>query len=208
MRSFSLRAVLLPVSLLLFVAIALSFSGSAKAENLIKNPGDHNEYKFELEPQLVLRTGSPGWGGYACNDPYDDPPGRRGCNYYGGAGGWTGVGPGVRVNIPFMHNGPVTQINNNIGISFGGSLTFHGNAGYNATVLNLPVAFQWNFYFTEVVSVLGEMGLNTPIAFWAGGSSFNVEPLIQAGGRFQWGKVGLIVRLGWPLLSVGANFQF
>lgn len=181
---------------------------AAQAENLITNPGDHNEYKFEIEPQLVVRTAGPRWGRYYC-DRWDGPRGRPDpdCRAYG-YGGWAGVGPGVRVNIPFMHNGPIDTINNNIGISFGGSLTFHGYRGVNATVLNLPVAFQWNFYFTEIISVLGEAGLNTPITFWSGGAHFAVEPLLQGGGRFQFGKVGVLVRVGWPLLSVGANIQF
>lgn len=197
-------------------ALALSFFGlfclllprAARAENLITSPGDHNEYKFELEPQLVIRTAGPRWGGYYC-DRWDDPRRRPDpdCRSYG-YGGFTGVGPGLRVSIPFMHNGPIDSINNNIGISFGGSLTFHGYQGLHATVLNLPVAFQWNFYFTEIISVLGEAGLNTPITFWPGGSHFTVEPLIQGGGRFQFGKVGVLVRVGWPLLSVGANIQF
>lgn len=185
-------------------AVGVALPSTAQAENLIKQPGAHNEYSFEIEPQLVLRTAGPRWGNYYC-----DGRGRNDCRYgYGGYGGWTGVGPGVRVNIPFMHNGPIDSINNNIGISFGGSLTFHGYYGNRATVLNLPVAFQWNFYFTDVISVLGEAGLNTPLTFWNGGSHFGVEPLIQGGGRFQWDKVGIIVRVGWPLLSVGANFQF
>lgn len=195
-------------SLAFVCAVGVALPGTAQAENLITRPGDHNEYKFEIEPQLVIRTAGPRWGNYYC-DRYYDGPGRGDCRYgYGGYGGWMGVGPGVRVNIPFMHNGPIESINNNIGISFGGSLTFHGYYGYNATVLNLPVAFQWNFYFTEIISVIGEAGLNTPVTFWNGGSHLGVEPLIQGGGRFQWDKVGIIVRVGWPLLSVGANFQF
>lgn len=185
----------------------IALPSTAEAQNLIKRPGAHNRYSFELEPQLVVRTAGPRWGNYYC-DAYYDGPGRD-CRYgYGGYGGWMGVGPGVRVNIPFMHNGPIDSINNNIGISFGASTTFHGYRGYHATVLNLPVAFQWNFYFTDVISVIGEAGLNTPVSFWRGGSHFGVEPLIQGGGRFQWDSVGIIVRVGWPLLSVGANFQF
>ncbi len=179
----------------LFSAIGLfTFPETARAENLITQPGAHNQYKFEIEPQLVIRTSGPYYRG--C------------CGRYHGYGGWTGVGPGVRVNIPFMHNGPIDSINNNIGISFGGSTTFHGYRGYNAMVLNLPVAFQWNFYFTDIISVIGEAGLNTPISFVGGRSYFDVEPIIQGGGRFQFSKVGIVVRVGWPLLSVGANFQF
>jgi hypothetical protein len=178
----------------LAVALTLvSLPGTAQAENLIKRPGAHNHYDWELEPQLVLRTSAP-YGGR----------GR-----YGYRGGWTGFGPGVRVNIPFMHNGPIDEINNNIGISFGASTTFHPvYRGRDAVVLNIPVAFQWNFYFTDIISVLGEAGLNTPLTFYGGYTHFTVEPLIQGGGRFQFGKVGILVRVGWPLLSVGANIQF
>jgi len=32
--------------------------------------------------------------------------------------------------------------------------------------------------------------------------------VFQGGGRFQFGKVGVLVRVGYPMLSVGANFQF
>lgn len=180
-----------------FVLAFLSAPTDASAENLIKRPGAHNRYSFEIEPQLAYRFAT----------PYNN-------GYYGWNGGYygynsDGIGPGVRVNIPFMHNGPIDQINNNIGISFGGALTFHGINGYsNAAVLNIPVAFQWNFYFTDIISVLGEAGLNTPITFWNGRTRFNVEPLFQGGGRFQFGKVGVIVRVGYPMVSVGANFQF
>jgi hypothetical protein len=170
------------------VSVALAcLSQNAEAAGVIKRPGAHNHYEWELEPQLVIRTNIPYWNG--------------------GNGNWTGFGPGVRASIPLMHNGPIDSINNNIAISFGGSMTWHGN-NTNVTVLNLPVAFQWNFYFTEIVSVLGETGLNTPITFANGNTQFDVEPFIQGGGRFQWDKVGVIVRIGYPSFSVGANFQF
>jgi hypothetical protein len=176
----------------LITAICLLTSGidEARAENLITQPGAHNQYSWELEPQLVLAVDGGRW--------------NRGCNN-NGCYGANSFGPGVRVSIPFMHNGPIDTINNNIGISFGASTTFSGN---NTTTLNLPVAFQWNFYFTDIISVLGEAGLNTAFGMWRGGSDLWIEPLIQGGGRFQFGKVGVLVRVGYPLLSVGANFQF
>ncbi len=149
---------------------------SAHAENLIKQPGAHNQYKFELEPHLFFR--------------YD---------------GASGVGPGVRAAIPFMHNGPIPSINNNIGISFGADVPFY----QGGALLTIPVAFQWNFYFTDIISVLGEAGLVNDI--WlggGGGNNFRVRPLFQGGGRFQFGKVGVLVRVGYPGMSVGANFQF
>ena len=180
-----------------FILAIAAAPQDASAENLIKRPGAHNRYSFELEPQLVYRSSTPwrNWNGYN----------------YGGIG--DGIGPGLRVSIPFMHNGPIDTINNNIGISFGGALTWHSCCnGIDAFVLNIPVAFQWNFYFTDIISVLGEVGVNTPLSFYGQGAGnrveFDVEPLFQGGGRFQFGKVGVLVRLGWPMLSVGANIQF
>ena len=154
----------------------------AHAANVIKQPGAHNHYSWELEPHLAVR-----WGRW-----YDN-----------GAG----VGPGIRASIPFMHNGPIDTINNNIGISFGLDTYFFNNSvvGWSA-----PVAFQWNFYFTEVISVLGEVGLHSEldVATNGGGDRFDVYPLFQGGGRFQWDRIGVLVRLGWPGASVGCNIQF
>lgn len=149
---------------------------TARAENLIRRPGAHNHYSLEIEPHL---------------------------NLYG-YGGKAQVGPGVRFSIPFMHNGPIDTINNNMAITFGMDLYFP-SGGYGVAI---PVAAQWDFYFTDIVSVLGEVGL---IANFGSYSGFSVDPLnpyIQGGGRFQFGKVGVLVRAGWPSFSVGANFQF
>lgn len=151
----------------------------AHAENLIKRPGAHNRYAFELEPHLIIGYG---WGVGAVAAQ---------------------VGPGIRASIPFMHNGPIDSINNNIGISFGVD-TFFPSGG---VVVSAPVAFQWNFYFTDIISVLGEAGLVTNI--WTGpGSGVTFNPLFQGGGRFQFGKIGVLVRVGYPSISVGANIQF
>lgn len=181
-----------------FALALLSAPTDASAENLIKRPGAHNRYAFELEPQLVYRFSTPYYDNYYGN------------NWNGGYYGYNtdGIGVGVRASIPIMHNGPIDTINNNIAISFGGALTWHGMPGDDAVVLNIPVAFQWNFYFTDIISVLGEAGINTPLTFWNGRTRFNVEPLFQGGGRFQFGKVGVLVRVGFPMVSVGANFQF
>ncbi len=160
---------------------------TARAENLIKVPGAHNQYKFELEPQLAIK-----YGCWRCGGP-------------GFGGNWGGVGPGLRVSIPFMHNGPIDTINNNIGISFGLNTFFYGNdvIGWVA-----PVAFQWNFYFTDIISVLGEVGLVNELTTFNGGANFDLYPLFQGGGRFQFGKVGVLVRVGYPMVSVGCNIQF
>ena len=177
----SLRS--LAIGLAMAFALAFGMPATAHAESLIKQPGAHNAYKFELEPQLAVK-----WG--------------RWRNYGGGDGA---IGPGVRVAIPFMHNGPIDTINNNIGISFGLNTFFYGddNIGWTA-----PVAFQWNFYFTDIISVLGEAGLVTELLTWRGNSDVDVYPLFQGGGRFQFGKVGILVRVGYPMVSAGCNIQF
>ena len=94
-------------SRLLIVAsalISLNLVNSSQAfalENIIESPGNHNRYEFEVEPRLAYFYGN-GRGGFNAN----------------------AFGPGVRIAIPFMHNGPIDTINNNIAISFGGDLTF------------------------------------------------------------------------------------
>lgn len=175
------------------------------AEVVIERPGQHRRYAVEIEPQLVLRYSSP----YRRNWYNGRGPG----DYYWRSS--AGFGPGLRVAIPFMHQGPIKTINNNIGISFGASTTFHGcycDAGYRSTVFNIPVAFQWNFYFTEIFSAIGEVGLNSAIAFYSDAvgqnTQFFMDPLFQLGARAQFGVVGIVARVGWPFLSVGANFQF
>ena len=167
------------VALSAFALVTAGSVGSAQAEGLIKRPGAHNRYSWELEPHLAFYWGS--YGGFNNAE----------------------VGPGIRAAIPFMHNGPIDTINNNIAISFGLDTYFPASD----VLLSMPVAFQWNFYFTDIISVLGEVGLVSNI--WTGpGGNFDVDPLFQGGGRFQFGKIGVLVRVGWPGGSVGCNIQF
>lgn len=174
--SWPLRALKRAVFSALFL-VSVTWGSPAKAENLIKRPGAHNHYAFEIEPHL---------------------------NLYGYHGSKATIGPGVRVSIPFMHNGPLDNINNNMAISFGMD-TYFPSGGYGVA---LPVAAQWNFYFTDIISVLGEVGIVANFGNFPGFTVNVLEPYIQGGGRFQFGKVGVLVRAGYPSFSVGANFQF
>jgi hypothetical protein len=185
------------------------FSSAAGAQ--IKEPGQHPQYMLELEPHLLLQ--------YA-----DRPTGEQ------------GLGFGVRASIPFVHNGPVPSINNNIGISFGMDIAFFGGDemcrrrgvqffAEDCSALNLwlPATGQWNFFLTPVVSVFGEFGIAFQHVRWSfGGTCANgarcsateantdVEPTAFVGGRFLVfnRRAGLTVRLGWPYLSVGAAMLF
>jgi hypothetical protein len=180
----------------------------------IKRPGAHPSYSVEIEPHLVLRWDADGWG--------DE-----------------GLGVGLRATVPFLDNGPISRINNNMGIGFGLDWThfedpcwrsfWHGNKwdpdlwpdeNCTADVFDVPVVVQWNFFLTPVISVFGEPGLEIEHTRWSfewycmganaplceiDDSDTDVEPVFFAGGRFLFGNVGALVRLGWPYLSAGVS---
>ena len=122
------RAVI--VTLAVIAAALASAPTSARAdESIIKNPGDHPEYRFEAEPHGLV-----GFGG----------PFHRGASEFGA---------GFRGTVIIVDNGFVKSINNSVGITFGGDIFFgHGT-------LFIPVAMQWNFWLTTHWSVFGEPGL-------------------------------------------------
>ncbi len=131
-------------------ALVLLAPAVSQAQSVIKNPGDHPRYSVELEPHFVFQ-----WA-----------------NRFGGDDGF---GPGVRINIPFLANGPIPKLNNNMAIGFGLDLTFGdnncrwwwnrydrnlwlNNADCSVTEFWLPVTLQWNFFLTKMISVFGEPG--------------------------------------------------
>ncbi|MCB9589458.1 MAG: hypothetical protein H6718_28855 [Polyangiaceae bacterium] len=196
-------------------AAVLALPNLASAESVIKRPGAHPDYSFELEPHLVFQWDNR-WGS-------DD-----------------GLGPGVRFNIPFLDNGPISKINNNMAIGVGLDLTlgsndcrwYYGGRGVpwdnrndcNVTEVWLPVVLQWNFFLTDIISVFGEPGLgfvhrSYDWEFYCNGANGQIcefddtknelEFVFWGGARFQFSDmVGLTVRLGTPYVSVGANFLF
>jgi hypothetical protein len=162
----------------------------ALASAQIKEPGNHARYAAELEPHLVVE-----WNDYApcAND---------------------GFGPGFRAAIPFLDNGPIPKINNNMAIGFGldwahSSLNnrcgnyynngnYYGN-GFTADIISIPVVVQWNFFLIPKISVFGEGGLvlqhrRFDSGYFNGcnnggfcsttGSDNEVNPSFSVGGRF------------------------
>ncbi len=196
------------------IFVMLSLPAAARAQNIIRQPGNHADYSVEIEPHLAFQ-----WAD------------RLGSS--------DGFGPGVRFNIPFMHNGPISSINNNMGITFGLDLTF-GDGGphwcygrydrkdwlngenCNVTELWLPVAMQWNFYLTKVISVFGEPGFAIAHRRWnynwyceGGGGPLcerkyttnDLELILAGGGRFMFtDKIGATIRIGFPMITAGINF--
>ena len=195
----------------------LGAPGLAHAQSIVRQPGNHANYSVEIEPHFAFQ-----WADRIGNDD--------------------GIGPGVRVNIPFMHNGPISKLNNSMGITFGLDLTFSdGGYGYcygrdgrndfrydnddcNVTEIWLPVAMQWNFFLTKIISVFGEPGFaivhhrwsydycaatgNVP-GCYAKSSGTTFAGVFEAGGRFQFSdRVGAIVRVGYPAFTAGLNILF
>lgn len=118
----------------LFASFALFASAlaerSAYAEpNLIEHPGDHPNYRVELEPHANA--------GYGLLDS-----------------GY--VGAGFRASIKILDPGPVKTINDTFAITFGGDIF---SAKNGKPFFWIPVGVQWNFFFTQSWSAFGEAGM-------------------------------------------------
>jgi hypothetical protein len=195
---------------LAFAGCAATYAGLSHAQSIIKQPGNHVLYSVDLEPHAVF-----GW---------DD-------HYYGGGA----FGLGMRATIPFLRNGPISTINNDMGIGFGLDWVTRGscNRGYyyggnprddyyfdcSAYAIYLPVVLQWNFYITDIITVYGEpgfairyahVGVTLPDEFGVRRDYSNgyTDPIfvMSGGAKFMFGRtVGLNVRVGYPYFTVGAS---
>ncbi|MBX2800193.1 MAG: hypothetical protein KTR31_21115 [Myxococcales bacterium] len=120
---------------------------------------------------------------------------------------------GARYGIPIVPNGFVPPINNSVYINFGADLYFVGDVfgvgGGNA--IGIPVALQWNFYFSDQWSAYAEAGFNAFL--WLGdGDFFRVgsQNLVTAvGGRYHFSdSMALIGRVGSPYAAIGLELSF
>ena len=95
-----------------------------------------------------------------------------------------GLGAGVRATIPFLQDGPVPGINNNMGIGLGADYAYrsdnHCTGIRSANGLTIPVVLQWNFFLLRRLSVFGEVG----VAWQTGGTrpTFTLVPALLAVG--------------------------
>jgi len=162
----------------------------ARAQSIIKHPGEHPTYSFEAEPHLAIA------------------PFRA-----------DGVGPGFRGTFVAVDNGFISSINNSIGIGVGLDWVFYGeNCGgtpRNCSTRSdaiVPVVLQWNFWLHPHWSVFGEPG----VAFHFRSHDdhdFAFDAFtIYGGGRYHFNDhIALTLRLGAPLIhdnviSVGVSF--
>ena len=180
----------------------------AFASAQIKQPGAHPRYSVELEPHLLVQ-----WSETCASD---------------------GFGPGFRATIPFLDNGPIPKINNNMGIGFGLDWAHSGlnsrcpayyrmgvyyGDGYKADIWQVPVVVQWNFFLVPKVSVFGEAGMVFQHRRYDGayrcdpgnicygpGTENGWDASFAVGGRFLVSdSVGFLLRVGYPYLSAGVS---
>ena len=198
------------------IVMLLTLCEPARAAGIIKEPGKHPHYSVELEPHFVWTWD---WLPHEAQD---------------------GLGLGLRASIPLFHNGPIDTINNNMAITFGfdwahssahcgpgnrpppgyppGYYPYYDYYNCSANSYWVPVALQWNFFLTDIVSVFGEPGFAIVHERWnqwapcAPGaavceytqSDTQFHPVIWGGARFLFNDhLGVTVRVGVPSMSVG-----
>lgn len=176
---------------------ALCLAAPASAQ--IDRPGAHPDYSVELEPHGLVQ--------------WDVEPSNH-----------TGFGLGLRASIPIIKNGPVQTINNSLAIAFGldwaHSGKCHEHAGRvsvnydcDANNFEIPLVLQWNFFFTDIIGLLVELGLDVRYETWENESEtyddddVEVFPQFLVGPRFIVGRnIAIPIRIGFPYLSVGVSF--
>jgi hypothetical protein len=155
--------------------------GTAQAQNLIKQPKAHSSYTTELEPHLT----------------------------FGSLGDFF-AGPGVRATWPVADPAFIPKLNNSIGIGVGADLFFdreqcrtvNGRRDCHDVGIAIPVAMQWNFWFTKHWSAFGEPGLMLGLRPY---NTFELH--LALGGRYQINDlVTLTLRIGTPYASFGVSF--
>ena len=174
------------------------WAGAAQAQ--IRSSGRHPYYGVELEPHFIWQWSGDEWS-------WED-----------------GIGLGVRASIPVIENGPVQTINNNLAVTFGFDIAWFDNdcrfggvgVDCDETDIWIPVAVQWNFFVSQVVSLFPEFGLGFRNAArsdaWCGvadcdDSDLEVHAVLWFGARFLVAdRIALTVRLGTPSLLFGVSF--
>ena len=206
-------------------ALSFCLCRAVHAESVIKEPGKHPHYSVELEPHLIWT-----WDSL----PHDAQD---------------GLGIGLRASIPLFHNGPVSTINNNMAITFGLDWAhssgycgpaaqpppgyppgyyygyyYYGGDYYNcgANSYWVPVALQWNFFLTDIISVFGEPGLAVVHDRWEqwvpcgpgaplcrfSQSETRLFPVLWGGARFLFSDTfGVTVRVGIPSITAGVSIM-
>ncbi len=180
---------------------------AAEGATIVKQPGAHPRYSFELEPHLVIDWSD---AHYQADD---------------------GIGLGARFGVPLFHQGPITTINNNMAIGFGFDFLHYPDCDdlpranvyrdeCDANGIALPLVLQWNFYITDLITAFGEPGFMIRYTWIErecvsgvdcdeDDSDADFRPVLEVGAKFMFSdRAGLTVRLGYPHFTVGGSFLF
>lgn len=125
---------------------------------------------------------------------------------------------GFRVNVPLVSNGFIPNLNNAIFLSVGADLYWgrYVDAGQDerGVGFGIPLAFHWEFFFTDALSAFGEFGLNIyfPPSWIDGGDLVDDAGgwvIAAVGGRWKFAPhAALTVRAGTPYTTVGLTISF
>lgn len=107
------------------------------------------------------------------------------------------VGLGLRATFNVADRGFISRFNDSVGVGVGADF---GVSGRNRLIL--PVAMQWNFWFTPQWSAFGEPGIALRLE-----DKTHLHPHLAAGGRLNFNdSLAMTLRLGWPVTSLGVSF--
>jgi hypothetical protein len=199
------------------LTVTTAFSRQAGADDTIARPGDHPNYAIEVEPQGAL-----GWTHY-----------NRGPDDGLGLGARFSI-PIVENGFVSNINDSVAISFGVDWLHYSGTACYAYYYDYrppppppapcyyvgDANYLFLPVTLQWNFFVGRQWSVFAEPGVSVYHGFFdycaaappgapcANPSSTGVDPAIFVGGRFHFSDhAALVMRLGYPTLSIGISFM-
>jgi len=169
------------------VVLAASFAprdARATEEGIVKEEGQHPDYFAELDVHGVFAIG-PTLGRYDV----------------------VGFGPGAHANFNLLKNGLIASLNDSVALGVGAALVFDALGGDVRLVT--PVVLQWNFWLTPHWSVFGEPGvaIEFPMSTWRGNEPVYLSPVLDVGARYDFNDhVAFVVRLGFPVSTVGVSF--
>lgn len=148
-----MRSTKLAVGLALVFA-ATAVSTSARAESVIRYPGDHPDYSFEAEPHGLIGFGGP----------------------FGGHGQ---LGAGFRGTVVVVDNGFIKTINNSVGVTFGGDFYFRRSTLFIPVAMqwNFWLTTRWSVFGEPGLGFAAHrprgLGLLHPVLMAGGRFHFN-----------------------------------
>lgn len=130
-------------------------------------------------------------------------------------GGYGSLGAGFRLDIPLLSEGMLTNVDDELALSFGADAFFYNDFfpdRYDGGIYVIPSAvLQWNFYIGDSWSVFPEAG----IAFYIGDgndlrrdASVYAAPAFGLGARYHFNdRNALLLRIATPTgFQIGITF--